>query len=310
MTAQEGLQATTAARANHLKTYAGLAAVGVALILIVMKLGAWALTGSVAMLGSLLDSALDLVASGINLLAIRQAIAPADHEHRFGHGKAEPIAGLGQAAVIAGSATFLLLESIGRLIAPVTIAHSSMALWVIGVSLALTLALVLFQRHVIAKTGSIAVAADHLHYAGDLAMNAIVILALVLSGIFGWANADALGGIIIAGLIAYGAWEIFRGSYDQLMDREFEDGERERIKAAVLAHPDVRQMHDLRTRRAGSDIFIQFHVELDGNMPLSRAHRISDEVEDRVKLLYPDADVTIHQDPAGYPERVSALARA
>ncbi|NWH09261.1 MAG: cation diffusion facilitator family transporter [Alphaproteobacteria bacterium] len=275
-----------------------------------MKLGAWALTGSVAMLGSLLDSALDLVASGINLLAIRQAIAPADHEHRFGHGKAEPIAGLGQAAVIAGSATFLLLESIGRLIAPVTIAHSSMALWVIGVSLALTLALVLFQRHVIAKTGSIAVAADHLHYAGDLAMNAIVILALVLSGIFGWANADALGGIIIAGLIAYGAWEIFRGSYDQLMDREFEDGERERIKAAVLAHPDVRQMHDLRTRRAGSDIFIQFHVELDGNMPLSRAHRISDEVEDRVKLLYPDADVTIHQDPAGYPERVSALARA
>jgi ferrous-iron efflux pump FieF len=281
------------------KSLATFAAVGTAVVLIAIKGVAWLMTGSVAMLASLFDSTLDLIASAVNLFAVRQAIIPADAEHRFGHGKAEAIAGLAQAAIILGSATYLVIESGGRLLAPQPVSAATLGIAVMVASILLTGGLVYFQQYVLKKTNSLAIAADQLHYAGDLLMNAIVIGSIAVAGLFGWIYADGIGGLIVAGIIAYGAVQIMRASFDHLMDREFADDERARIKAIVVEHPEVRALHDLRTRSSGSASFIQFHIELDPSISLVRAHAISDEVEARVRGAFPESDVIIHQDPAG-----------
>jgi len=294
------------AEADRLKRWATYAAVAVAATLIAIKVWAWVMTHSVAMLATLVDSTLDLVASGLNLLAVHHALTPADEEHRFGHGKAEAIAGLGQAAVIAGSAAFLIFQSLERLIEPQPIHETTLGLLVIAVSVALTFALVLFQRYVISRTRSLAIGADHLHYATDIATNLGVVAALVLAGLWGWILADALIGLAIGAAIAWGAFKILRGSYDELMDHEFDEAERARIKEIVGRHAGVVSLHDLRTRRAGHRSFVQLHLELPPQMELMVAHRISDEVEEEIKKAFPDADVLIHQDPAGI-ELLNAL---
>jgi ferrous-iron efflux pump FieF len=299
---------TTGAEAERLKRLATYAAVTVAAALISIKLYAWVATHSVAMLASLVDSMLDLVASGLNLLAVRHALTPADKEHRFGHGKAEALAGLGQAAFIGGSAAFLLFQSLERLIDVQPVHESTTGLLVTGVAIALTIALVLFQRYVIARTRSLAISADHLHYATDIATNLGVVLAFVLSGLWGWQIADPLIGLGIALVIAWGSFSILRGSFDELMDRELDDAERARIKEIVREHGDVVSLHDLRTRRAGHRSFIQLHLELPPTMTLLEAHRISDEVEDAIKAAFPDAEVITHQDPAGV-EMVHSFAK-
>jgi ferrous-iron efflux pump FieF len=287
------------AQAERLKRLATYAAVGVAGTLIAIKLWAWVATGSIAMLASLVDSTLDLVASGLNLFAVRHALTPADEEHRFGHGKAEALAGLGQAAFIGGSAVFLLFQSLERLIDPTPVAETAVGLTVIGISIVLTLALVLFQRYVIRRTRSLAIGADYLHYTTDIATNVGVVVALVLAGLWGWTIADPLIGLAIGGVIAWGAFNILRGSYDELMDREFDDADRLRIKEIVNKHSAVVSLHDLRTRRAGHRSFIQLHLELPAQMTLTEAHRVSDEVEDAIKAAFPDAEVLTHQDPEG-----------
>jgi ferrous-iron efflux pump FieF len=245
---------------------------------------------------------LDAAASLVNLLAIRHALQPADREHRFGHGKAEPLAGLAQAAFIAGSAVFLFVEAGRRLWEPEALAHGEIGLGVMALSVALTLVLVLFQRHVVRVTGSIAIKADLLHYAGDLAANLTAALALVLAGSFGWLWADPVLGAAIAVYIVVSAIGIVRQSLDQLMDREFPNEERRKIRELVMAHPEIRAMHDLRTRASGRTTFIQFHIEMDPAMTLLRAHEVSDEVEARVLAAYPGAEVLIHQDPEGIEE--------
>ncbi|MCP1337463.1 cation diffusion facilitator family transporter [Futiania mangrovi] len=283
-------------RLMRLATYASVAS---ACFLILIKLGAWIATGSLAMLSSLIDSVLDAAASIVNLVAVRHALEPADHEHRFGHGKAEPLAGLGQAALIFGSALFLVFEAGGRLFAPVPVTQSTLGIVVIVVSIAVTLGLVLFQRHVVRVTKSVAIAADSLHYKGDLLMNAGVILALVLAGVFDMPIADPIIALMIAGYIANSAWSIVRQSLDQLMDKEFPEEDRARIRQIATSHREVEEIHDLRTRSSGTYSFIQFHLELDPHMTLARAHRISDEVEEMLQEAFPDADIFIHQDPAG-----------
>ncbi len=290
------LGSAEAARLKRLATYA---AVGVAGSLIAIKLWAWAVTGSIAMLASLVDSTLDLVASGLNLIAVSHALTPADEEHRFGHGKAEALAGLGQAAFIGGSAAFLLFESLDRLIVPQPIEHTSVGLSVMGVSIALTLSLVLFQRYVISRTRSLAIGADHLHYVTDIATNIGVIVAFVLAGAWGWTYADPLISLAISATIGWGAFKILGGSYYELMDTEFNEADRLRIKSIVTAHKEVISLHDLRTRRAGQNSFIQMHLELPPDMTLAEAHRISDEVEAEIRKAFPDAEVLTHQDPAG-----------
>lgn len=288
---------------------AALAAVAVSAVLVVLKAAAYVVTGSVSMMASLADSALDLFASSINLFAIRESLTPADREHRFGHGKAEPLAGLAQSAFIAGSATFLVVESIGRIVSPRAVDHPLAGLAVMTVSIIAVLCLVVYQRLVVSRTGSLAIRADRMHYLGDLLTNVGVALGIVLSARFGILVADPVVGMGVAVVLAASAWNVFRQSCDQLMDRELPDAERERIKTIVRKHTDVRNLHDLRTRAAGICKFIQLHIELDPAISLTRAHEVSDEVEHELLAAFPDAQVIIHQDPAGV-EPLAPLARS
>jgi len=272
------------------------ASISVALVLIAAKFVAWGMSGSVSILATLIDSTLDALASLVNLLAVRHALSPADKEHRFGHGKAEALAGLAQAMFITGSAVFLLLESGRRVLEPVAVESSGVGISVMVFSIAATLLLLGFQRHVVRRTGSTAIQADALHYRTDLLVNASVIIALWLST-SGWPGFDALFAIGIALYILFSAWQIVSQAFDHLMDRELPDSERFNIKRIANSHVAVHGMHDLRTRRAGTATFIQLHLELDDDLSLLQAHRISDEVEESLGASYPGAEIIIHIDP-------------
>lgn len=278
------------------------AAVLVALSLIGVKLWAYLVTDSVSILSTLVDSILDLAASVVNLLAVRQALVPADEDHRFGHGKAEALAGLFQSAFIIGSAIFLLLQALERLLKPEDVKSSVVGISVMIASILLTLCLVIFQRYVIRRTKSVAISADSLHYAGDLLVNASVIVALLLTANLGWIYADALFAIGIAGYITYNAWSIIRMAFADLMDEELPDEERQKILELALAHDGVLGVHDLRTRRSGQTVFIQMHIDLPATLNLQQAHKISEDVELSVLSLYPLAEAIIHQDPAAATE--------
>ena len=283
----------------HLMRSAAIASLAVSIFLVAIKALAYFGSHSVAVLAALTDSALDLFTSTLNVIAIRSALTPADAEHRFGHGKAEPLAGLAQGAFIAGSASFLIVQAIGRIISPEPVEQGSVALIVMLVSVGAATGLALYQRHVVKVTGSLAISADNMHYWGDVATNAGVILALVLAAGFKMEVADPVIALIVAGVLVWSAWGVFRQSYDQLMDRELPDPERDNIRAVVMRHPEVRNLHDLRTRAAGLHTFIQFHIELDPAISLMRAHEVSDEVEAEICAAFPRAEVIIHQDPAG-----------
>ena len=295
-----------AARLMRLATWASVA---VALALIAAKLVALWLTGAVSMLSSLVDSMLDAGASIVNLLAVRHALQPADREHRFGHGKAEAIGSLGQAAFIAGSAAFVLFQAANRLLHPQPVEETAAGVAVMAFSIALTGVLVLFQRSVMRRTGSLAVTADSLHYFSDLISNLAVIAALLIAGVLGWLWADPIFAGLIALYLLWGAIQVFRAARDQLMDRELPDEQRAQIRAIVTRHPEVLAMHDLRTRSSGISTFIQFHLELAAEMTLARAHVISDEVEAEVQAAFPGAEVIIHQDPHGVEEARADFSR-
>ena len=295
-------------RSSRLMRLASYAAVTVASILVIAKAIAWLMMDSVAMLSSLVDSLLDVMASGFNLLAIRHALMPADAEHRFGHGKAEPLAGLGQAVFIGGSAVFLLFESANRLIHLQPIQNGMVGILVMMFSVVVTLLLVTYQRYVVRESGSVAVAADSVHYKTDLLVNVGVIGGLLAAVMLEWRFVDPLVAIAVAGYISYSAWKIFQTSYNILMDHELPDADRQRIKDIVHAHPEVRSMHDLRTRSSGLSTFIQLHLEMDGEMTLLRAHHIAAEIELLVREVFPEAEVMIHQDPEGVEEIPPHLA--
>ncbi|HEX4295625.1 MAG TPA: cation diffusion facilitator family transporter [Rhizomicrobium sp.] len=278
---------------------AALASLGVSILLVGLKAFAFFASGSVSVLASLADSALDLFTSTLNLVAIRSALTPADDEHRFGHGKAEPLAGLAQGAFIAGSATFLVVQAVNRLLEPQPVERGLPALIVMVVSIVFAVGLVLYQRRVVQQTGSVAIGADNIHYLGDVATNAGVIVAILLAWGLGWEMADPIIAILVAAVLIWSAWSVFRTSYDQLMDRELPDADREKIIAIIMAHDEVRSLHDLRTRAAGVHAFIQFHIELDPAISLMRAHQVSDEVERQLCAEFPHAEVIIHQDPLG-----------
>ncbi|MDZ4382125.1 MAG: cation diffusion facilitator family transporter [Parvibaculum sp.] len=293
---------------ERLMRRATLAAVAVAVVLIMLKGVVFWFTGSIAMLGTLTDSLLDGAASLLNLFAVRASLAPADREHRFGHGKAEALAGLGQSIFIFGSAAYIVFEAVRRLLDPQPVAYSGAGIAVVVIAIVLTLALVAYQRHVVSETRSLAIEADSIHYRGDLFMNLSVIAALVLSGYLGFHWADPAFGILIAALIAWSAAKIVINAFDQLMDREFSEEDRDRIMDIARQHPEVVNLHELRTRTSGIYSFIQFHLELDGGISLTEAHRISDEVESEVMTAFPGAEVIIHQDPAGI-EKLTRLQR-
>jgi ferrous-iron efflux pump FieF len=241
---------------------------------------------------------MDAMASLVNLFAVRYSLQPADAEHRYGHGKAEALAGLGQAAFIAGSALFLVLESIDRLLHPKPLTALAVGIAVILFAMLATVLLVAIQRHVIRRTGSTAIKADSLHYLTDLITNASILVALIL-GAMGWPGLDPWFALGIAAYILYSAWHIGREAVQLLMDRELPPEVRQRIVELAYAPPQVRGVHDLRTRQSGHTYFIQLHLELDDHLPLREAHAIADGVEESVRRAFPGAEVLIHQDPVG-----------
>lgn len=286
------------ARRERLLVLATRASVATAVILILAKATAWFYSGSASLLGSLVDSLMDSLASLINLLAVRYSLQPPDEEHRFGHGKAEPLAALMQAAFILGSAAFLLLYCLERLVMnPMEpLGHSGIGVAVMVFSIVATLLLVALQRYVVAKTQSSAIRADSLHYRGDVLMNGAVLLTLLLAS-RGMPWLDSVLGVGIAAYIAWGALQIGQESLHALLDRELPDDIQQRVIRIAMENPGVRGVHDLRTRQSGGMYIIQLHLEMDDDTVLVQAHAVADDVERRIREAFPYSDVMIHQDP-------------
>lgn len=269
---------------------------GTALFLILAKVVAVMMTGSSSVLASLTDSLLDLAASTANLFALKLAIQPADKEHRFGHGKAEGLAGLAQSAFISGSCVLLVLHAVDRIIEPQPVRQPEVGIAVMLLSIVVTLGLVSFQRYVARVTGSLAVTADSLHYKGDLLMNLAIMVAVILAS-YGFDAVDGWFALLVALYILFSAWGIAKEAVNALMDRALDDDSHRLIRETVAAHPEVHGLHELRTRQSGPTKFIQFHLELDDFLPLYDAHQIADQVEASLRDAFPDADILIHQDP-------------
>ncbi|HEY4070559.1 MAG TPA: cation diffusion facilitator family transporter [Sphingomicrobium sp.] len=295
------------AERGKLTTRAALASTVMAVTLIAMKTYAALQTSSMAMLGSLADSSLDLVASLIVLLAVRIAAVPADHEHRFGHGKAEALAALVQVILITLSATFIGFRAIQRLLSGAPTAEAELGIAVSVVALVLTVALITYQRHVVRRTGSLAIGTDRLHYASDLLLNGSVIAALVLDQFAGLTGADAAFGLLIALWLAWGAWKASSHAFDQLMDREWPDDLRERFLAAAKEYPELAGLHDLRTRSSGTHYFAQFHVWVPAEWTVQEAHDRLDAVEEELQQRFPGTEILIHVDPEGQTDRETML---
>lgn len=281
------------ARLLRLATYASVL---VAVILIALKALVWFMSGSVSLLASLIDSLMDGGASLINLLAVSYALTPADKGHRFGHGKAEALAGLAQSAFISASALLVLWQGIDHLLNPRPLDAAWYGVAVMVFSIAATLVLLRFQGHVIQRTGSTAIRADALHYRSDLLMNASIIVALVLA-YYGLTGADALFGIGVALFIGFGALQIGRDAVQILMDHELPEAVRREALALARAVPGVVDVHDLRTRESGQQWFMQLHLELPGDLPLSEAHELGEQVRHAIQQRFSQAEVLVHKDP-------------
>lgn len=276
-----------------LATYASVAT---AILLVSLKTWAWLASGSVSLLASLVDSLTDSMASIVNLFAVRLALRPADDNHPFGHGKAESLSALAQSAFIGGSAVFLLLNAVERLLHPQPLQQTTLGIAVMLVSLLLTLALVLFQRWVLRRAQSQAVSADSLHYVTDFASNIVVLVALVLAA-WGWQRADAVLALLLGGWIFWSAAKIAIEAVNTLMDKALPPADVARIEAAALAVPGVLGIHDLRTRLSGARHFVQMHIDLDARLNIVEAHDIAVAVAAQIRALFEEAEVIVHQDP-------------
>lgn len=289
----------TAADRATLTARAALASIGVGLFLLVLKAWAAWTTGSVAMLGSLADTSLDVVASFVTFLGVRVAAKPADFEHRFGHGKAEALAALVQVAIISASAVGIGWQAVQRLMAGAPTADAEFGIAVSLVAIVVTLGLVAYQKRVVARTGSLAIATDRLHYQSDLLLNLSVIAALVLDQYLALTGADPVFGVLIAAWLLFGAWRASSHAIDQLMDKAWPDERRLRLVEVAARHPEVRGIHDLRTRSSGATDYAQFHVWADPAMSVAHAHDMIEEIEDEIAREFPGVELIIHIDPEG-----------
>lgn len=294
----------------RLTTRAALASIAMAIFLVVLKSYAAWHTGSVAMLGSLADTALDLLASIVTLVGVRFAAMPADDDHRFGHGKAEALAALAQVVLISISAIAIAWRAIDRLGSNARTEGLELGMGVSMVAIGATFALLAYQRHVIKRTGSVAIETDHVHYQSDLLLNLSVIIALVLDQLMGWRMADPLFGIAIAAWLLYGAWRAASRSIDQLMDKEWSAEKRAAFLAAAADYPELVGLHDLRTRTSGAYDFVQFHVWVPGGWTIEAAHERMDKVEEALQARFPGTEILIHLDPEGHTDRETMLPSA
>ena len=300
-------RATTPEERAKLTTRAALASIAMAITLIALKSYAALQTSSMAMLGSLADSGLDLVASLVVLLGVRIAAAPADHDHRFGHGKAEALAALVQVVIITLSAIFIGFRAVQRLLSGAETGHAELGIGVSLIAMALTVGLISYQRHVVRRTGSLAIGTDRLHYSSDLMLNGSVIVALALDQYGGFTGADAIFGVLIALWLLWGAWTNSSHALDQLMDREWPAERREQFLAATKEYPELAGLHDFRTRSSGTHYFAQFHVWVPPDWTVQEAHDRLDAVEEDLQQRFPDTEILIHVDPEGQTDRETLL---
>jgi len=286
---------------------AALASISMALFLVTVKTYAAWETGSVAMLGSLADTALDLIASLITFFGVRWAAMPADEEHRYGHGKAEALAALIQVILITVSAMGIIWRATDRLMSGQPTQGLELGIGVSLIAMVATFGLLAYQRYVIRKTGSVAIMTDHVHYQTDVLLNVSVIASLLLDQLLGWRLADPLFGFAIAAWLMYGAWSAASHSVDQLMDREWPDEEREAFISAAQEYPELAGLHDLRTRTSGAHRFVQFHVWVPGDWTVTQAHERMDAVEEKLQHRFPGTEIIIHLDPEGHVDREGIL---
>lgn len=279
-----------------------LFSVATASVLVVIKLAAWLMSGSVALLASMADSGLDLIASLGTFFAVRYAVAPPDQEHRFGHGKAEAFASLMQAGLVFASAALIAREAIGDLLGPHALKDTGWAIAVMAVSTVLTAFLIAAQTRVLKRTASVAVSGDRAHYAADLASNLIALAGIAASAALGLNNLDAVAAIAVAALLLWGAVSVFREAAAQLMDRELPDEARARIVELMTQDPRLSHVHQLRTRASGPFVHMQMHIDLDPHLTLEDAHQVIVAAEKRVLAAFPSADIIIHADPRGRAE--------
>ncbi|MCP4395074.1 MAG: cation diffusion facilitator family transporter [Alphaproteobacteria bacterium] len=276
-------------------TYASVFA---ASILILIKSFAWIMTGSVALLASLVDSFLDLATSLVTLFAVKQALMPADDEFSFGYGKAEAVAGLVQSAFITGSALFIVVEALERFLHPRDVVEGDFGVMIMFLSVGITFALVLYQRKVVKQTKSIAIEADSVHYTGDILINAVVILALLTGQHYSMPIIDVVAGLLIALYLLYNCLDITKTSFAMLLDKEFPQEDREKIRKIASDFDGVINVHGLKTRNSGIRSFVQMHLVFDGANSLKDVHGIGDQVVDEVVKEFPTAEVIVHHDPA------------
>ena len=290
-------------RQNKLKKAAASASIALAGTLIVLKSLGVFYTGSLAVLSSVIDSLADLFASAVTYVAVRVSSQPADPKHRYGHGKAEALSALLQAAFIMGSGLFVLYDGIRRFFYPQPLEQTGFGIGVMAVSLILTLALIVFQRHVARRTNSQAIRADAAHYTVDVITNISIILTLSIVSLTGLGWFDTLAAIAVAAYLLLNAHKLAKDAVALLMDKELGGNIREKVEKLVLNCSHVEGLHDLRTRDLGGQYMFELHLELDGHLTLFEAHKYSDEVENRIKQTFPNAQVIIHQDPAGLFEK-------
>ncbi len=291
-------------------TRAALASVAMATFLLGLKgFAAWH-TGSVAMLGSLADTGLDLLASLVTLYGVRLAATPADNDHRFGHGKAEALAALFQVGLITASAVGIAWRAIMALGSEAPTQDAEFGIGVSLVAIAATAVLLWYQRRIIRETGSVAIMADNVHYQSDVLLNGSVIVALVLDQYFGFSRADPIFGIVIALWLAWGAFQASSNAIDQLMDKEWPDDQRAAFLDVAARQPGLRGIHDFRTRRSGSHDFAQFHMEVDRDLTVGAAHDLVEAVELNLKTAFPKVEVLIHLDPEGHVDTDNPLVEA
>lgn len=293
-----------------LRRWASFASLALAVAMVALKTAAWLLTGSVALLTSVVDAVVDLLASTATMVGVWYAQRPPDRSHRFGHGKAESLAALLQAVFLAGAGLALVGEAAQRLLSPQPLAELEVGLAMVVASLVAVSALVLFQSYVLKRTGSQAIAADRAHYTADILVNVAVLAALGVTKLSGSTLVDPLFGAGIALYMLWTAWKVAKEAAIVLLDRELPDTDRQRIKDVVLAHKQARGLHDIRTRDAGDRRFVELHLEVDGHLSVAEGHRIADEVERAVRAALPDAEVIVHQEPAGiHDERLDDRIR-
>ncbi|MCG7404015.1 MULTISPECIES: cation diffusion facilitator family transporter [Caballeronia] len=282
-----------------LRRMASIVALVFALVLVVLKVWAWFATGSISLLTAAADGLVDVVASSVTFMGVRYALRPVDEGHRYGHGKAEAVAAFVQALLLTGVAVGLGIESGQRVANPEPLNQTDFGIAVIVVSTLAAIGLVLMQTWVVKRTGSTAIAADRAHYATDIAVNIAVLVALLLDHLLDWPRADAIGALCISLYMLWNARGMAVAALVQLLDRELDDPERARIAAAVTAVEGVQGVHDIRTRNGGDRVFVEFHLEVAGELTVAQGHAIADDAERAVQRLFQASDVTAHVEPAG-----------